>query len=177
MAGRTFISVLAIIRQPQPDLRHVWHRLPRASRSLNVCAISKHCCARRRYFSALLATIPLPVHPLDDKRRRLELVRSAGGVHGWVGWHRRVPPRGRGRVCCGVARGAHVASSMVGGRLKGSPCLQRADERHTLVNALGRTSYSPTQGPPEGFRNPAQSAPEPHALGGVLVGALSHRAL
>ena len=59
--------------------------------------------------------------------------------------------------------GAHVASPMVGGRLR------RAGQRHTLVNALGRTSYSPTQGPPEGFRNPAQSAPESHALGGVLV--------
>src|SRR5262245_5440718 len=35
----------------------------------------------------------------------------------------------------------------------------------------------PTQGPPEGFRNPAQSTPEPHALGGVLISALSHRAL
>ena len=61
---------------------------------------------------------------------------------------------------------------MVGGRLKGSPCLQRADEGHTIVNALGRTSYTPQpQGPPEGFRNPAQSAPESHALGGVLMGA------
>src|SRR5258707_2124031 len=61
---------------------------------------------------------------------------------------------------------------MVGGRLKGSPCLQRADEGHTIVNALGRTSYPPQpQGPPEGFRNPAQSAPESHAVGGVLMGA------
>src|SRR5258708_4819006 len=51
---------------------------------------------------------------------------------------------------------------MVGGRLRGSPCLQRADEGHTIVNALGRTSYTPQpQGPPEGFRNPAQSAPDP----------------
>src|SRR5262249_16995750 len=73
-------------------------------------------------------------------------------------------------------RGAHVASPMVGGRVKSSPCLWRANERHILVNALGRTSYSPTQGPPEGFRNPAQSAPESHALGGVLISALSHSA-
>src|SRR5262249_36284463 len=76
-----------------------------------------------------------------------------------------------------VALGAHVASPMVGGRLKSSPCLWRAKERHILVNALGRTSSPPTQGPPEGFRNPAQSAPESHALGGVLISALSHRAL
>ena len=54
-------------------------------------------------------------------------------------------------------------------KVKRQRCLRRARERHTLVNALGRTSYSPTQGPPEGFRNPAQSAPESHALGGVLV--------
>src|SRR6266853_1285146 len=66
---------------------------------------------------------------------------------------------------------------MVGGRLKGSPCLQRADEGHTIVNALGRTSYTPQpQGPPEGFRNPAQSAPESpcpgrgsHGRGGARV--------
>jgi hypothetical protein len=45
--------------------------------------------------------------------------------------------------------------------VKRQPCLQRADEGHTIVNALGRTSYTPQpQGPPEGFRNPAQSAPE-----------------
>src|SRR5262244_1567753 len=44
---------------------------------------------------------------------------------------------------------------MVGAWLKGSPCLQRADEGHTIVNALGRTSYTPQpQGPPEGFRRP-----------------------
>jgi hypothetical protein len=44
---------------------------------------------------------------------------------------------------------------MVGGRLKGSPCLQRADEGHSIVNALGRTSYTPQpQGPPEGFSEP-----------------------
>jgi len=56
--------------------------------------------------------------------------------------------------------GAHVASPMVGGRLKGSPCLQRADEGHTVVDALGRTSYTPNPRSPEGFRNPAQLAPE-----------------
>jgi hypothetical protein len=38
---------------------------------------------------------------------------------------------------------------------------RHADEGHTIVNALGRTSYTPQpQGPPEGFRNPAQSASE-----------------
>jgi hypothetical protein len=49
---------------------------------------------------------------------------------------------------------------MVDETLPRSPCLQRADERHTLVNALGRTSYTPNPRSPEGFRNPAQSAPE-----------------
>ena len=60
-------------------------------------------------------------------------------------------------------------------KVKRQPCLQRADEGHTIVNALGRTSYTPQpQGPPEGFRNPAQSAPESpcpgrgsHGRGGV----------
>src|SRR5260221_5601907 len=50
---------------------------------------------------------------------------------------------------------------MVGGRLNGSTCFQRADEGRTIVNPLGRPSSPPQpQGPPEGFRNPAQSAPE-----------------
>jgi hypothetical protein len=49
---------------------------------------------------------------------------------------------------------------MVGRRLKGSPCLQRDDEGPTIPNALGRTSYTPNPRSPEGFRNPAQSAPE-----------------
>ena len=47
------------LRQPQPDLRQ-WDRVARASRSLNVPAISRHCCARRRYSSALLATAYCP---------------------------------------------------------------------------------------------------------------------
>ena len=34
----------------------------------HVRAISKHCCARRRYSSALLAAIRLPVRPVDDER-------------------------------------------------------------------------------------------------------------
>jgi hypothetical protein len=33
----------------------MWARVTRASRSLNTAAISRHCCARRRYSSALLA--------------------------------------------------------------------------------------------------------------------------
>jgi hypothetical protein len=93
----------------------------------------------------------------------------------WVGRHRRAfCGMTDGIVRCTPMRRPRRArrSPMVGGRLKGSPCLQRADEGHTIVNALGRTSYTPQpQGPPEGFRNPAQSAPESHALGGVLMGA------
>jgi hypothetical protein len=34
----------------------MWDRAARASRSLNVPAIARHCCARRRYSSPLLAT-------------------------------------------------------------------------------------------------------------------------
>src|SRR5262249_41178186 len=39
----------------------MWDRIARASRSPNVRAISRHCCARRRYSSALFGTTPLPV--------------------------------------------------------------------------------------------------------------------
>ena len=115
----------------------MWARVTRASRSPNARAISKHRCARRRYSSALLATIPLPIRPIDDKRPRIGSVcwrrswvgraaptcASAGSrtsVLRWPAMQRRY-----------VARGAHVASPMVGGRLKGSPCLRRAGERHT----------------------------------------------
>jgi hypothetical protein len=62
-----------------------------------------------------------------------------------------------------------LALPMVGGRLKGSPCLQRADERHTLVNALGRTSYTPNPRSLRDFGTPLSRRPNPHALGGVLV--------
>src|SRR2546429_9175553 len=61
---------------------------------------------------------------------------------------------------------------MVDETLPRSPCLQRADERHTLVNALGRTSYIPNPRSLEGFRNPAQSAPESPCPGrGSCLGA------
>src|SRR5262249_4235804 len=61
---------------------------------------------------------------------------------------------------------------MVDETLPRSPCLQRADERHTVVDALGRTSYTPNPRSPEGFRNPAQSAPEfPMPWAGFLLGA------
>ena len=47
----------------------------------HVRAISKHCCARRRYSSALLATILLPIRPLlDDKRSRLCSVQTRRSV-------------------------------------------------------------------------------------------------
>ena len=53
------------------------------------------------------------------------------------------------------ARGTHVASPMVGGRLKGSsPCLQHADEGHSVVDALGRTSYTPQPKVPRGISEP-----------------------
>ena len=144
----------------------MWARVTRASRSPNARAISKHRCARRRYSSALLATIPLPI---DDKRPRIGSVcwrrswvgraaptcASAGprtGVLRWPTMQRRC-----------VAQGAHVASPMVGGRLR------RAGQRHTLVNALGRTSYSPTQGPPEGFGTPLSRRPNPMPWAGFSL--------
>src|SRR5262249_33430268 len=69
MAGRTFLASW----QSSATRSHacaMWARVTRAPWSPNVRAISKHCCARRRYSSALLATIPLPVRPVDDKRSR-----------------------------------------------------------------------------------------------------------
>jgi hypothetical protein len=94
---------------------------------------------------------------VNERRRFLGALRRAAStcIRGVTGVRNALALQ---RQCS--ARGAHVASPMVGGRLKGSPCLQCADERHTLVNALGRTSYTPNPRSPEGFRNPAQSAPE-----------------
>jgi hypothetical protein len=51
-----------------------------------------------------------------------------------------------------------------------SVCLPRVDERPIVKIALGRTSQTPSQGPPEGFRNPAQSAPEPMPWAGFSFG-------
>jgi hypothetical protein len=93
--------------------------------------------------------------------------RLHGGASGSGG-----PPGKRAASTCirGVTgvRNA-LALPMVGGRLKGSPCLQRADERHTLVNALGRTSYTPNPRSLRDFGTPLSRRPNPHALGGVLV--------
>ena len=71
------------------------------------------------------------------------------------------------------ARGAHVASPMVGGRLrrlKGSPCLQHAHEGHNRCRRpRAYPLHPPTQGPPRDFGTPLSRRPNPHALGGVLV--------
>ena len=75
MAGRTFLASWQL-SATRSHACAMWARVTRAPWSPNVRAISKHCCARRRYSSALLATIPLPVCPLDDKRWRRQLVRS-----------------------------------------------------------------------------------------------------
>jgi len=55
----------------------MWERATRASRSRNVPAISKHCCARRRYSSALLATTRGPRCTICDKRSRRRVVPDA----------------------------------------------------------------------------------------------------
>ena len=85
----------------------------------------------------------------------------------WMAAHARPRPTlhwsrpGRALSPRGHDAAPEARTLIANGWLKGSPCLQRADEGHTIVNALGRTSYTPQpQGPPEGFRNPAQSAPE-----------------
>jgi hypothetical protein len=51
-------------------------RVAQALRSLNAPASSRHCCARRRYSSALLATTHCPVRPaVADERGLRHLVR------------------------------------------------------------------------------------------------------
>jgi len=75
MAGRTFLASWQLSAS-RSHACAIWDKTTRASRSPNVRAISKHCCARRRYSSALLATILQPVRTLDDKRGRRGLVRT-----------------------------------------------------------------------------------------------------
>ena len=53
----------------------MWDRASRAWGLLNTAAIPRHCCARRRYSSALLATIRCPVRPVDDERGWRHLVQ------------------------------------------------------------------------------------------------------
>ena len=61
---------------------------------------------------------------------------------------------------------------MVDETLPRSPCLQRADERHTLVNALGRTSYTPQPKVPRGISEPRSvGARIPMPWAGFLLGA------
>src|SRR5262249_52125128 len=52
----------------------MWDRVARALRSLNLRAISRHCCARRRYSSALLATA-YPVCPQKLELERVHRIR------------------------------------------------------------------------------------------------------
>jgi len=80
---------------------------------------------------------------------------------GGVGWPD-VCLRGVADGCVALARDAtsirrpRRARCIADGwrRLKGSPCLRRAGERHTLVNALGRTSYTPQPKVPRGISEP-----------------------
>src|SRR5262245_36065374 len=48
--------------------------------------------------------------------------------------------------------------------------LLRADEGHTTTHTLGRPPRYPPPKVPEGFRNPAQSAPEPMPWAGFSLG-------
>ena len=50
---------------------------------------------------------------------------------------------------------------MVDETLPRSPCLQRADEGHTVVDALGRPPTPPTQGPPRDLGTPLSRRPNP----------------
>jgi len=61
---------------------------------------------------------------------------------------------------------------MVDETLPRSPCLQRADERHTVVDALGRTSYTPQPKVPRGISEPRSvGARIPMPWAGFLLGA------
>jgi hypothetical protein len=88
---------------------------------------------------------------------------SAGSRTGVLRW------RAMQRRC--VSRGTHVASPKVGGRFKRQPpCLRRARERHTLVNAPGRTSYTPQpKVPPRDFGTPLSRRPNPMPWAGFSL--------
>ena len=62
---------------------------------------------------------------------------------------------------------------MVDETLPQSPCLQHADEGHTVVDVLGRTSYtSRPKGPPRDFGTPLSRRPNSPCPGrGFLLGA------
>jgi hypothetical protein len=67
MAGRTFLASWQL-SATRSHACAMWLRVARAPWSPNVRAISKHRRARRRYSSALFATIPLPVRqPLQTR--------------------------------------------------------------------------------------------------------------
>jgi hypothetical protein len=60
---------------------------------------------------------------------------------------------------------------MVDETLPRSPCLQRADEGHTVVDALGRTSYTPQPKVPRGISEPRSvGARIPMPWAGFLLG-------
>ena len=68
-----------------------------------------------------------------------------------------------------------AARVAVGGRLKGNPCLQHANEGHSVVDALGRTSYTPQPKVPRGISEPRSAGarlPMPWA-GFLLLGILA----
>jgi hypothetical protein len=97
----------------------------------------------------------------------------------WVGRHRRASAGGDGCAECPCC----VATSMqrprcarcppmVDETLPRSPCLQRADEGHTVVDALGRTSYTPQPKVPRGISEPRSvGARIPMPWAGFLLGA------
>jgi hypothetical protein len=55
-------------------------------------------------------------------------------------------------------------------KVKRQRCLRRARERHTLVNALGRTSYTPQpKVPPRDFGTPLSRRPNPMPWAGFSL--------
>src|SRR5262249_48630882 len=84
---------------------------PRAWGVLNAAAISRHCCARRRYSSALLATIHSPVRAVDDERGQRHSVQSLWNIFASV---RGLAAIGRSKAIAShaeTARSAHAAQA------------------------------------------------------------------
>src|SRR6516164_2547922 len=85
MAGRTFLASWQLSAN-RSHACAMWARVTRASRSPNVRAISKHCCARRRYSSALLTAITLARPPARRANARgrnwFGPIEGSGGLLG-----------------------------------------------------------------------------------------------
>jgi hypothetical protein len=158
-----------------------------------------HVCTKDCPRSLLKGTTPKsPIQSASDKAPKIEHRSMEGSYHASTArWASRA---GRGRAArrwltavragvgrhrrarCGITDGIVRCTSMRRPRrvawqcngwrtVKGVICLQRVDERRNVNVALGHTSYTPNPRSAEGFRNPAQPAPEPMPWAGFSLGA------